>query len=334
MLACALSILQGCATGNTQAQTVSRQAETRQEASKTALPVVLGKFDLSRDGKPETLGLTWTGVKDCYAIVRADGASDAMVLGMDSDGRFSWPLKPGNYTMLGFSFSSGHGNESFKGVIDGRFSVTEGDAGVYIGNVELDIGETGRYSVAIRDREQAAMQDFQKRTPPIPAGTVKRLLTPEKPPGTFAHVRNVCAKDWRQACSKDLRGVAPLFPTLQHDMSGLGFTKIDTPQPTLRWQATLQPEISYDVAVWEAIPYRFPLGSTMYTRGPLVAYAQDVALPELHLDNALKSKTRYFWSVRLRRGDTVSSWSTAGHFTFLVVAWRSSRGESFGFETP
>jgi hypothetical protein len=71
-----------------------------------------------------------------------------------------------------------------------------------------------------------------------------------------------------------------------------------------------------------------------YMPGRVVAYAEDVAAAELSLADPLKPKTQYFWSVRLRRGDQVSSWSFGGHKTYLIIAATWSSGRWFGFETP
>jgi hypothetical protein len=74
--------------------------------------------------------------------------------------------------------------------------------------------------------------------------------------------------------------------------------------------------------------------STDYTPGQLALYQENLAAPELALIQPLKPKTRYYWSVRARDRDVVSSWSRAGHFNFMVVAWTRGSGEWFAFESP
>lgn len=104
---------------------------------------------------------------------------------------------------------------------------------------------------------------------------------------------------------------------------------------TLKWQAIASPGVSYDVVIWEAAAYRLPsMMSSKYTPGQMALYEENLAAPELTLSKPLKPKTRYFWSVRARDGDVVSSWSSAGHFNFFVVAWNWGSGELFAFETP
>ena len=93
--------------------------------------------------------------------------------------------------------------------------------------------------------------------------------------------------------------------------------------------------VSYDVAIWEAAAYRVPSKLVSnYIPGPLALYEENLVAPELALAKPLKPKTKYFWSVRFRDGDSVSSWSRAGHFTFMLVAWTSGSGQWFAFETP
>ena len=43
---------------------------------------------------------------------------------------------------------------------------------------------------------------------------------------------------------------------------------------------------------------------------------------------------KYEWSVRVRDGDTVSTWSTTSQFTFLIVAAVFTHGDWFSLSTP
>jgi len=40
------------------------------------------------------------------------------------------------------------------------------------------------------------------------------------------------------------------------------------------------------------------------------------------------------WSVRLRNGDTVSSWTTTSYFAFFIVGSARGSGQWYGFTTP
>jgi hypothetical protein len=88
------------------------------------------------------------------------------------------------------------------------------------------------------------------------------------------------------------------------------------------------------VAVWEAVTYHrifyFGPPEEIYAPGRLAVYAENIDSPQFGIRNPFKPKTKYFWSVRLRKGDQISTWSRRGHFTPFF----SSSGEWFGFETP
>ena len=113
-----------------------------------------------------------------------------------------------------------------------------------------------------------------------------------------------------------------------HGIHGTTFGRVDSVSPTLKWQVAETPGVTYDVAMWEAAAYRLPSKlSADYTLGQLAFYEENLDAAELTLTKPLKSKTRYFWSVRARHGDVVSFWSRAGHFNFLVLAWTSGSGE-------
>ena len=70
----------------------------------------------------------------------------------------------------------------------------------------------------------------------------------------------------------------------------------------------------------------------------MVEYAEGIKTARFKLKNELKAKTKYYWSVRLRKGKAVSSWSTVSYryFAFLLVAvvGGSGSGIYFNFTTP
>ena len=74
--------------------------------------------------------------------------------------------------------------------------------------------------------------------------------------------------------------------------------------------------------------------SKQYTEGRLVAYAKGLAQPSWQPEQPLEPDQRYFWSVRLRRGEDVSSWSTYSYFNFFLIGFSSGHGQWFRFITP
>jgi hypothetical protein len=48
----------------------------------------------------------------------------------------------------------------------------------------------------------------------------------------------------------------------------------------------------------------------------------------------LKPATEYYWTVRIRRGDKVSAWSTYDYTLFLVLSYLKVSNALFRFRTP
>jgi hypothetical protein len=79
-------------------------------------------------------------------------------------------------------------------------------------------------------------------------------------------------------------------------------------------------------------------GTGAGVRGPVLAYAEGLQKPR-YTPPALQRGQRYEWSVRLRDGDTVSTWSTTSQTAIapvlfpgmVFVGGGSSFGQYFGF---
>ena len=310
------------------------QAEKTEAAKPAPLPaaerIVFGRLELMLDGKEakiETLGTLW--VNGIAALVLPEGADTALVLSFDQQGWFAWKLNPGSYSLLGLVAQSGHNSRFFP--VDARFVAEDGDRLIYIGHIRVE-SNGPRYSVGITDADVA--DEVHKRYGDA-AMPEKRLLRRADKLGTYAKVRSVCDKVWGLTCTRELKGVTPINPKVARGIHGTTFASVESVSPTLKWQAAGRPGVSYDVVMWEAAAYRLSsMMSAKYTPGQVALYEENLVAPELTLSKPLKPKTRYFWSVRARQGDVVSSWSSAGHFNFLVVAWNWGSGEWFAFETP
>jgi hypothetical protein len=218
--------------------------------------------------------------------------------------------------------------------VDARFEVASDDKTIYIGHISVEISGS-RSSVSFQDMEADARDEMRNKYGDAES-PAKHLLRRADRIGTYAGVRSVCDKAWGLLCSRELKGVAPVHPELWRGLGGTTFSRIENFSPTLKWQPAGTPGVSYDVAVWEAASYRLPqdLMITSYIPGHLAHYEENVVGTELVLAKPLKPKTKYFWSVRGRYGDVVSSWSSAGHYTNLIVSRSWSSGSMFAFETP
>ncbi len=121
-----------------------------------------------------------------------------------------------------------------------------------------------------------------------------------------------------QACSvfhsTTIHGVTPIYP----EVSSRTVIKVDSLQPTFRWEAVTKPDVRYDFIIYERRPISaltwMPLrvgiqAHTFAAIGREVYYREGLEKPEHRVDVPLRPTMRYFWSVRVRRGEDVSEWS-------------------------
>lgn len=299
----------------------------------------LGRVMVTRNGEAQSSGWSvWDPGTTLLLIVLSDGATTAKILEADSEGNIRWPLAPGGYTLLGWRFGwAERGVRHIQvGQADAHFDVAAPPALTCLGTIKIAIEPRRLRTQFINDSPPACA------TPPGAEGSAAVSLSlPRPPPATGEYQRQtpICAKPWGLSCSKTLMGLKPQTPALSFGLKDTRFTALDTLQPTLAWQAAPEAAegsvpIGYDLAIWEAVGYGVALGPTQYLPGKRVVYQQGLSEPQFSLTEPLKPKTRYLWSVRLRRDQEVSTWSSAGHDLYLVFAWSQGSGEWFKFETP
>lgn len=308
------------------------QAETTWTSPTHGRSIAFGKFDLLDNGKPDKVGL----FEDAYFVILADQSGEVIKVPLTSQGWFFINLAPDAYTLLRLHRTSFDGTRR-EWSINKIFSVTSGDKGLYIGNIRFETGK-GIPVRAVEDAEQAAIDEFHKQYPGFSFEPTKRLLQPEPKLGTFNSVIPICSNQgmqWGVTCTREIQGVEPIAPELKRRLNGsIDFNSIDTTKPTFSWKPVPDNSLSYDFVIWQAVAYPIPLGGSQYFPGKVVVYEENLKQPSIALKNSLKPKTKYYWSARLRKEVAVSTWSTAGHFVFLLFAGSWGSGELFAFETP
>jgi hypothetical protein len=75
-----------------------------------------------------------------------------------------------------------------------------------------------------------------------------------------------------------------------------------TGQPTLRWELSTEPSVTYDVVVYEVVQLNLS-----WVPGRQVDYVENLTTPFYKLQRSL-GPGDYCWSVRVRRGDQVEDW--------------------------
>jgi hypothetical protein len=127
-------------------------------------------------------------------------------------------------------------------------------------------------------------------------------------------------------------GVTPLYPKVgvPNDPS-----IVESLQPTFRWKPSAQSEVTYDFIVYEGIKEE-SLRELRVKRaiGREIYYREGLKETEHKIEEPLKPGTEYYWSVRIRKEQNVSTWSLYNYEAYLGVTWIKARNCPFIFETP
>jgi hypothetical protein len=318
-LAGAVLVAAGCATAPTMQDVQAVSADTH---------IAYGSVDVfSAKGKPQDWGTGWTGHNYFYVTILPAGRTEAITYRLDDDGMFYWALEPGDYTLLGYHWTKDQAQRT--GRFGAEFRVPETGGDVYLGSIELRSIRIGLVPM-VEDRFDEMSARYDTKFPARRGTSVSSVI---EMPGTLGNVgdyRYQCDEAWGIECTDRFSGVTPVTP----DCKKTGFPMIETLQPTFKWQASTRDDVSYDFVLYEAARYSISgaMGDS-YMRGRQVAYVEGLQEANWTPDVPLRHDTRYFWSVRMRDGDTVSGWSTQSHFTFMLVAWSSGYGNWFQFRT-
>ena len=293
---------------------------------------VFGRVQYTYNGEPTELGLAFLGSHDVTLLLRPAGGDEMQYLKPERDGTFSWPLKPGKYFLVGLSAarSAGSYRESTSRRYMAPIEVPAAGTAVYIGDIRVaSIG--GQYHIDLVDAYDETVKRMQPLLESGKFRPAKALLQPERPPGRYKAMHSVCGHEWQLTCSETNQGVevvAPVGP-------GMTFPTTETLTPLLEWTPSPRKDVTYDVAIYESLSFDYPLANVRVSRmlGTLAAYAEGLSEPRF-VPPALAPGKKYEWSVRLRSGDAVSTWSTTSYSLNLLIAGRRDSGRLFGVETP
>lgn len=114
------------------------------------------------------------------------------------------------------------------------------------------------------------------------------------------------------ACTT-IHGVTPQYPKV--GALDLVVPTVDNLTPVFRWTPAGELGATYDFVIYEGpekprIGEIFGSGYKLGERpGAQVYYREGLTQPEHRVERPLQPGTVYYWSVRVRRGQTVSDWS-------------------------
>ena len=306
---------------------------TTQPPRPEEMGAAFGRVEYVENGKELSFGASLTRQDLLWVVVRPDAGGEVQSVRVESDGSFYLALPAGKHVFVAYTRTLQEfapGRKYSAGRVMAAFSVVKGEA-VYIGDLRVERGgTTGRTEIV--DREEDTRQRLAARLAEAALAPGKGLMRPEQPPGRFARVTAICGGSWGIECDANHRGVRPLQPNAM----AWTYPPVESVTPLLEWTRSSRAGVTYDVAVYE---YIYVLGTGRGVRGAVLAYAEGLEEPR-YTPSALQRGERYEWSVRLRDGDTVSTWSTTSQsavFPVLApavvgVGGGSSFGQYFGFE--
>jgi len=291
-----LVLAAGCQmTADKSAIPVATTATTAE--AKAGRHVVFGKATVLSSKAPDRWtetscaeDLYWTCPDSFRLILVKEGKSSPIRYRLTGDGSFAWNLSPGRYYVAEWEWQmkGEPQTSSISGRIGGSFEVSADDPAIYIGDIVIAFSGS-RYGVGIEDRYSASESAYRARFGDTGTASKSLVKIVRLAGDTSGGVSNICAKKWGVNCTKDRLGVDPASPP-QHDDE---FPRVDSLTPTLVWRPSTKRAVTYDVAIYEAVPYGdWP--RTRYLQGELIDSAFGLATPSYAVSKPLAPDRKYF----------------------------------------
>lgn len=288
-----------------------------------------GRVIYVEDGKEHA---DWGPAAPLTLYVQSNASGQIQPLNVESQGAFFWPLQAGEYLVVGYvAVTVGGSSRRLSGRLWATFSVPRPREAVYVGDVRIE--QRGLHSrVSILDKYSEAAKKEEGRITAASLQVSKGLMRQEVAPTNYRWIVDVCSSAlWGLECGRFTRGVEPLEP--HGTGTGTGFSVTQDLLPVLRWKASSRAGITYDIEIYESLSFpQTEFGNPRWLRGARIVHEEGLSEPRYTPASPLKPGMRYEWTVRLRNGDTVSTWSTGGSVGWFAVDIRS--GSYFVFFTP
>jgi hypothetical protein len=121
-------------------------------------------------------------------------------------------------------------------------------------------------------------------------------------------------------------------------------TPVNSLQPILKWKPYLEPNVTYDVIIYEGVRVEIPhyfLGTKLVERyenklvaGKMIYYREGIKETQHMIEEPLKPNAEYFWSIRARKDDKVTPWSTLDYSVYYGIGHAAGKNVPFTFKTP
>lgn len=309
----------------------SRPADAQQATAQAGYGRAFGRVVYTLDGKEKDWGTSILASEMLTVFVRALPGGEMQYMEIDGKGDFSWPLRPGEYVIVAYQVMNRMvTNQRSTARLWTTFSVPAAGQAVYIGDLRIEASK-GAYRFGVIDQYAEALSAQGASFRQARFEPVKGLMRPEAPLGTSKRVIGICNEAWGIKCDKQYQGVEPVLPA----GTAQGFPVTEDLTPVLEWKPSTRPGATYDVVIFESLSFAFgAVGSVSRMRGARVAYGEALRESRFTPATPLEPGKKYEWTVRVRDGDTVSTWSATSYFVFVLVAAASGSGQGFGFTTP
>jgi hypothetical protein len=286
---------------------------------------------------PGNRGPLWSGAHHgtYWILLHRKGEERALPYQLKDDGFFFWALEPGAYRIVAIERQIDQ-DDFILMEFGAELSVPAARRDFYLPTMDLVIhGSSYGFNLTEEPEaaEAAARGKYDARAQPLAR---LGLVIPTEI-GRVGSVVSACSSDWKRGCTRTRRGVSPVSPPISGTRVAFGgspFTEIATLVPNFSWQGSHDAGIEYDLIVYEALSYMTRLGIERFSVGKVVLYEESISGTSFRVPDPLEPSTRYFWSVRYRKGTTVSEWSTYSYAMGLpLVWWSSAGGYRYGFQT-
>lgn len=260
---------------------------------------------------------------DFHVLILPKDGNAAQSYRLRGDGSFTWSLAPGDYTFAGFSWSRFNRRRSDRIWMD--FTVPPNADAVYIGTLKIEASQIPA-SYELTDQFVTARFAIQRKLARPDAKITRNLMTRKSLSARVRSRREICGGAWGEVCKEGYRGVVSLAPNIGKEST----PTVASLRPTLKWRPVPERGVRYDVVVYEALEYL----DGRKLQGRVIDYVEGLEKPEYRLARTLKAKTTYYWTVRLRKGDTVSDWTRFGYTGFFGFRYIRRFANLYSFDTP
>jgi len=289
------------------------------DAAETGHSLVVGSIHyLKKDGPSECGGF----LGECDLFILPPTGRKPITYSFKRSGEFAWSLPPGDYTMLAL-----RREDDIQGVRL-AFSVPADGSALYLGDIVFMIFN-GLLVTGLVDAYEKAQTEFEAKFDGTGEPLIKSLAGDEESLGAWSEKTDICEPEWGLACKPKRQGLTPILP---NKGKGMPRFRVMDLRPQFSWEPSMQEGVTYDLAIYESA--RFGGLFKKHMRGRLIRYIENLVEPQWRPEEPFEPGRQYYWSIRLRKGQTVSNWSTYSYALMAGLGTATVYRAWLRFDTP